>query len=333
LAARMTRRFALALAGAACFPWPANADIPVARRSGAAFGTLVHLTLVGLEPDAAAAAFDQSFHIIRQIEAAASLFRDDSEVARLNAEGFLKNPSPDLLALLRLSARTSARTNGAFDISVQPLWRAFDRAAKAGSWPSDSEIAALRGRIDWRDIKISDQEIRFARPGMAITLNGIAQGYAAERVGDALRARGVANMFLDTGEIESRGTRADGEAWRAGLAAPRPPDDYFGLVSPFQGCLSTSGDYACFWSPDYVRNHIIDPATGASPKELACACVIAPRGGEADALSTALMVMGADKGLALIEQTPGVEALVIFKSGASRRTKNFPLLAAAPKAG
>lgn len=326
---KINRRFALALAGAACWPWSARAQGRSVERSGVAFGTIVRLTLADVAPEQDKVLFDRCFAIIRRVEKAASLFRADSEISRLNAEGFIDDPSPDLVALFELSARISRLSDGAFDVTVQPLWRACDRAVQHGDWPSAARIEDMRRGIDWRQIEVSPQRIAFRRPGMGATLNGVAQGYAAERLAEFLVENGVANAFLDTGEIESLGARPDGGFWRAGLAAPRAPERVFGVVGPYAGCLSTSGDYATSWSPDFARNHIIDPATGLSPPELAQACVIAPKGGEADALSTALMVMGADKGLALIARLPGVEALTIAKNGAYAKTAGFPIAVSA----
>ena len=328
MTAKLNRRVILSLAGgAAFFPLAARAASETHQRLGVAFGTQVRLALVGPPAAQAEEALDGCFRIIRSVEAAASLFRPDSEIIRLNSEGRLKNPSDDLRRLLVLSREMSVLTEGAWDPTVQPLWRACDNAVKAGDWPSDARIGALRENIDWRSIEITQDEISFARRDMALTLNGIAQGYAAERVAEFLRARGVTDAFLDTGEIESMGRRADGADWRAGLADPRKPGAFIGVVSPFKGCLSTSGDYACAWSPDFVRHHILDPATGVSPPELASTCVIAPRGGVADALSTAVMIMGAEKGLALVARLPGVEALFISKQGAIAKTAGFPFTA------
>lgn len=324
---RLNRRFVLALAGAACWPFSSqsHAAEQSVSRAGVAFGTIVRLTLARRPADGEEKLFDQCFAIIRRVERAASLFRADSEIVRLNAQGFVDRPSEDLVALMTLSARVSALSDGAFDVTVQPLWLACDRAAQARDWPSAARIEAMREQIDWRAIEVSPERVAFRKPGMGATLNGVAQGYAAEKIAEFLVEQGVANAFLDTGEIESMGERPEGDFWRAGLAAPRDPEKFFGVVGPYAGCLSTSGDYATSWSPDFSRNHIIDPATGLSPTELAQACVIAPKGGEADALSTALMVMGPERGLKLMKSLPGIEALVIAKNGACAKTPGFPL--------
>lgn len=325
MSARLSRRFVLSLAGAACWPLAARAETLSVHRAAIAFGSTSRLTLVGVQGAEGEAALDHCFQIIRSVERAASLFRADSALSQLNAAGALKNPPPELVEILSRCATLSARTQGAFDVTIQPLWRACDDAVKAGGWPDDVKIAALREKIDWRAVEVAPQNIAFAKPGMAITLNSIAKGYASEKISDFLTEIGVKNAFLDVGGLEARGKRGDGVGWTAGLAAPRAPDQIMGVIGPFTGCLSISGDYEYFWSADFSRNHIIDPATGLSPTELASTGVIAKRGGDSDALSTALMVLGADKGLELIETLDGVEGIAIAKDGSWRKTKNFPL--------
>ena len=129
---------------------------------------------------------------------------------------------------------------------------------------------------------------------------------------------------MDAGEIHPLGEKAGGEPWRAGIQHPREPDAYAALVRLDGRALSTSGDYATAFSPDRRHHHILDPHTGASPGTFSSVSVLAPTAMEADALSTALFVLGPARGLALIEATPRADALFILKDGRTLTTRGFP---------
>jgi thiamine biosynthesis lipoprotein len=293
------------------------------RRDGVAFGTTVSITLEARNRAMAEAAFAAGFAEIRRIDRIASLTREDGEVFRLNRDGRLDDPSPALIDMLRMAADMHAASEGAFDVTVQPLWLALDAAARSGAWPSDDAISAIARRIDQTALNVSARRVEFAKPGMAVTLNSLARGYAADRVARTLAAEGVVNAFLDIDELESLGARPDGAAWRAIVQHPRDPGANVGAAS-VTGCLATSGDYRYFWSPDYARNHIIHPRTGASPADFASVSVLARGGLLADALSTAVFLVGAAKAPALLRRYHA-EALFVTKEGKISATAGFPI--------
>ena len=142
-------------------------------------------------------------------------------------------------------------------------------------------------------------------PGTALTLNALIQGYAADQVMAALRNRGIADAFVDTGEFGARGAHPDGTPWRLGLADPRDPSAIAAVIAPFTGFAATSGDYNMSFSEDRADHHIFDPATGRSPGGLASVTVTAPTGLLADGLSTACMVLGRERGAGLVAAHPG----------------------------
>ncbi|OYU73196.1 MAG: hypothetical protein CFE45_37980, partial [Burkholderiales bacterium PBB5] len=127
----------------------------------------------------------------------------------------------EFAAVLRLARQVSARSGGAFDATVQPLWATWQRAHAQRRKPTPAELAAARALVDWRAVAVSDQEVRLGRAGMALTLNGIAQGYAAERTRALLQAHGIGHALLDTGEWAPIGQAPDGQPWRLGRASPR----------------------------------------------------------------------------------------------------------------
>lgn len=294
-------------------------------RSGRALGTEVLITV--FHPDQASAdqAIARAFAAIDQVEQGMSLYRADSEICRLNRLGSLNQPDPALLHVLERAKALSAETDGAFDVTVQPLWQVYAEALQHGALPSTSELAAAQQLVDWQQISLSPERIRLGRPGMAITLNGIAQGLAADVAAQALREHGVEHALIDSGEIGTVGSHAEKDHWSIGLKDPRDPAGLLGVAALEGRCLATSGDYETRFSDDFSAHHLLDPRTGRSPGDLASVSVVAPTALEADALSTAVFVLGLARGRDFVERLPNVEALFVDKHQTLHRSTGFPL--------
>jgi thiamine biosynthesis lipoprotein len=308
--------------GAAASTAVLSRDQPAYRRAGVAFDTGVALTVVSLDQRDAEAALDAGFAEIRRLEQVASLTRPGSDICRLNANGRLADPDQALLDMLAVAGEVHRATEGAFDVTLQPLWILYDAYAKRGEWPSDAQSAPARALIGQADVAFNRDEIAFARPGMAITLNSLTHGYAADCVARLFAERGVQHAFVDTGEMEALGHGAGGGPWKAGIQHPRQRDNLLGSL-PVSGCIATAGDYQYYWSEDYSRNHILDPRSGASPASFACISVIAPTAVLADALSTAVCVVGRDKAVHLLRRFEA-EAYGLTKDGSVWSSPGFP---------
>jgi thiamine biosynthesis lipoprotein len=289
-----------------------------------ALGAEVSITLIHSDAAAAEHALTSAFAELRLVDSIMSLYRPDSQLSRLNAVGSLSDPHPYLTSVLVAAQAMAQRTEGAFDTTVQPLWSIWDAARKRGEDPDPARIADAVRRIGWRQVDVSPARIRFLREGGAITLNGIAQGFAADRALEALRRRGIQHALVNSGEVGTLGGKADGEDWRIGVQHPRQEDAFLCLALLRDRCLSTSGDYATSFRPDRREHHILDPRTGRSPQVFSSVSVAARTAIEADALSTAVFVLGAEKGLQLVRDTPDADALLVFKDGARLATAGFP---------
>ena len=191
--------------------------------------------------------------------------------------------------------------------------------------PTDATIAAALPQVDWQQVSVSADRIAFGQPGMAITLNGIAQGLAADAARQALQDAGIEHALIDSGEIGSVGTHAERDHWSIGIKDPRNPATILGVASLQDRCLATSGDYETTFSADFSEHHLLDPRTGHSPTELASVSIVAPTALEADALSTAVFLMGPDRGRDFVESLPHVDALFVDKAHRITRTAQFPL--------
>lgn len=329
----MNRRRFLALsagAGAGAGWWFTQAPPPRGHqrleRSTQALGAKVSLTVYHEDPVVAGVAIEAAFRALDRIEDVLSLFRPGSVLCRLNRDGHLDRPHPDLLQVLTQALEWSRATNGAFDPTVQPLWALHADRQRAGAVPTREEIERARRRVDWRRCDVGSTRVRLGA-GQALTLNGIAQGFAADRVREVLQSHGVRHALVDTGEFAMLGRKPDGKAWRVGVQHPRLPEAYVALADLDGRSLATSGDYQTAFTPDFSSHHLFDPSTGRSPSALSSVTVLAPTGLEADALSTALFVLGPREGLDLAARLPGVDALLVLRSGELLKTPGFPEVA------
>jgi len=231
---------------------------------------------------------------IARLEALFSLYRSDSAINTLNREGSLDHPDNDFLVLLSRAASVSALTAGAFDITIQPLWSLyashFSTTSSDPAGPAKSEIARTLALIGWDGVELSAKRVRFARRGMAVTVNGIAQGFMTDRIAQLLRRDGYENVLVQLGESYAMGRHADGRPWRVGIGSPDGKDAVLTSVSLENQALATSGGYGSPFSQDGQHHHIFDPQTGRSANHYRSISVLAPDATTADALSTALAV-------------------------------------------
>jgi thiamine biosynthesis lipoprotein len=254
-----------------------------------------------------------------------TVYRGDSEVGRLNATGALDRPHPDVVRVLEFSRRLAALSGGAFDPTVQPLWVLYSACRREGRLPSAGERARARALVDWTALEVSPRRIALGRRGMAITLNGIAQGYAADLAIARLRERGIADAIVDTGEHGAEGARQKDEPWTIGLQHPRDPRAVLGAIAMDGRFVAVSGDYETPFSDDLLYHHVFDPHTGASPTALSSVAVAAPSGIEADALTKPMMVLDLAAARALLARFPGAGAIWIDKGARIVATQDLTL--------
>lgn len=299
---------------------------PAALHTGAAlaFGTTISIAVAHPDAELAQRAINDGLKAAQAVDQLMSIYRQDSQVYQLNRNGVLLRPDARLLEVLHAAAQLSALSDGAFDITTQPLWRLYSGAARKGALPDAAQRASAQALVNWRQLHFDTGSVRFLRPGMALTLNGLAQGYAADQALAALQAHGIRHALLDTGEFAARGQKSEGHPWTLGIRDPRDPAALAATLYA-QGCsVATSGDYECSFTPDFRHHHIFDPATGDSPTELASVTVLAPTAMQADGLSTAFMVMGWERAQALAARLPAVGLMAVDKQGRRRHSADFP---------
>ena len=295
------------------------------RDAALAFGTTVSIAAIHEDPEIAVEAIDEALARTRRIDSLMTVYRAESQVGRLNALGALPNPDPHLVRVLEFSQRLSSLSGGAFDVTVQPLWTLYIECRRRGRTPTPHEVAEARSLVDWSAVEVSARRITLGRPGMSITLNGVAQGYAADLALAALRERGVRDALIDTGEFGAEGERRPRQPWTVGIQHPRTADAVLATVAMDGRFLATSGDYATSFTDDFVHHHIFDPRTGDSPGGLSSVVVAAGSGMEADGLTKPMMVLERSLAKALLSQFPGSGAAWIDKSGRIAGSQDLPL--------
>lgn len=287
--------------------------------TGEALGAQSSLSLWSPDGAAAERMIARTRVEIDRIERVFSLQRADSEIATLNRRGFIDNPSADLVELAANSQRMGALSGGAYDVTVQPLWRLYEALFWAPNADRENvESLALdvaRASVDYRNIDVSRRRIAFTRPDMSMTLNSVAQGYLTDRVADMLRTEGFEHVYVDLGEIRTLGTHPSGEPWHVGIRDSAQEAAIERTVDVANEAVSVSGGYGTVFEPTGRYHHIFDPATGLSAARMRDVTVIAPRARDADALSTAIYVAGEERTPALLAAYRGARAIITRLDG------------------
>ena len=268
----------------------------------------------------------EALDLVEALEDQMSVFRPESEISRLNrlaAEGPVE-VEPRLFALLELALDLHRETDGAFDVTCGPLWKVWGFARRAGRVPHDDELAEALGRVGSDLVELDGEQmpVRFRQPGLELNLGSIGKGYALDRFGDLLSGAGVNDFLLHGGQssVLARGSRlpADKTAsaapfgWSVGVGHPTRKGQRLAELRLQDRALGTSGTRTQYFRHKGRRyGHILDPRTGQPADELLSATVLAPSGAEADALSTAFYVMGAQKAWEYCRARPQLAAVLV----------------------
>lgn len=292
--------------------------VRVVERTGVAMGSSLHLTASTSDEAAARAAFEAVFAEFERLEALMSTWRPGSDVLRINAAAGDRPVSvaADVRDVLRQARQISEWTEGTFDVTFGALtdvWK-FDHD-QDNTIPTAEAIRARLPLIDYRQIEIDDRAgtVFLRRKGMTIHLGGIGKGYAVEHARQILRRAGLLDFMIQAGGDLYVGGHKDGRLWRLGINDPRGPEGKsFSTIDLTDSTFSTSGDYARFFMKDGVRyHHILDPATGQPARLCRSVTIAAESPVLADAVAKGVFILGPDKGMALVERLPRLEAVIV----------------------
>jgi thiamine biosynthesis lipoprotein len=291
-----------------------------------AMNTHVAVTAVGPSGERLEEAIGRAFAEMDRLIGLLSRHDRTSPVSHLNVAGHLDGPPPEVTEVVRTALEFHGVSGGAFDISVAPLLELFASrfGAPASAAPSAAEIRETLERVGARHVASSRRRIAFARPGMGITLDGIAKGYIVDAVARALDRHGVKRYLIDAGgDIRSRGAKEGGAPWAVAVQDPAGDDRFPDVIEMRDGAVATSGTYEVYFDRERAWHHIVDARTGWSPTYSVSASVVAPTTMAADALATAVLVMEPRAGVAFIERLPGCACLIIDRDGHQLRSRGW----------
>jgi thiamine biosynthesis lipoprotein len=312
---------------------PANGPATIVQRSRLSMGSELHLTARSADEARALAAFDAVFAEFDRLDGLMSVWREGSDIVRLNAAAGRApvRVSSEVREVLQAARQVSELTEGKFDVTfgvLSGLWK-FDHDLDETIPPRDAVLARTQ-LIDYRNLIINESKgtAFLRRSGMRAHLGGIGKGYAVDKAAAIMRDRGLRDFMIQSGgDLYVSGSRGD-RPWRTGIRDPRgPADRSFVALDLTDGAFSTSGDYERFFMKDGRRyHHIIDPDLGEPARGSRSVTIVAERATLADGLSTGVFILGPDKGMALIEKLPGVEGVIVTEkndvlvsSGLARR--------------
>ena len=287
---------------------------------GIALGSGAELRLYRTDRKAAGLLVGKVLAEVARLEKIFSLYRDDSLISRLNREGRLNNPPADMLAVLSLCSDIHKMTRGAFDPTIQPLWNMyadyFRRHPNAETPPPQGEVEKALDLVGFGNVRFDNRAVAFAKKGMGLSLNGIAQGYITDKVVDLLKKNGIRRALADMGEI--RGLDLDKRhTWQVGIRNPSDETKVL-LTVPLQNeAFATSGGYGTTMDEAGRFTHLFDPRTGVSTPRYRSISVMAATAAVADALSTAFSVMP-QTDIQTASHAAGAKVWLVMPDGALR---------------
>lgn len=287
-----------------------------------ALGTLVSVQAIASSAAQGETAIVAAFAELDRLVGIFSRYEPASALSTLNDAGRLVGPPPELVRVLERSRYFYALSRGAFDVTVKPVLDLFD-ARFPQREPSAGELRDAAALVGAGHLTVRRRAVRFNRPGMSVTLDGIAKGYIVDCMADALAGHGVDRFLIDAGgDIRSRGLKEQGRPWVVGVRGPADgvfPD----AIALKDGSVATSGSYERFYDPEHRFHHIVNPVSGLSPVAAWSVSVVAPTALAADALATTVFVLGPEAGLQLLETLPECAGFIVTADGEARQSRRW----------
>lgn len=299
---------------------PAAAGSVVKKRTQVHMGTLVSITAVGADEEAAHRAINAGFQEIRRLEQMLSTWIVSSELSQVNRSAGIVPVivSPETLTVVRRSLQVAEMTDGGFNIAVGPAVEAWNISAEA-RLPTGAELEAVKPLIDLQAVHADmwERTVYLEKSGMRIDVGGIGKGYAADQAAEAMkRAGATAGVVALSGDIKTFGRLPGGAPFPVGIRHPRRDGAVLAEIDLQDEAISTAGDYERFFERNGIRyHHILDPKSLQPARGCQSVTVIAKEGIWADGLDTGIFVMGPERGMELVEHLDDVEAIIVDAEG------------------
>ena len=327
-AARGLAGFLLAASAAipVCAQLSASSDAGTAvvrvSRAWPVMGTLFVVTVWTRDSVRAVAALHAAYDSVRLVDSLMSTYRPESEISRINASAGGDSSivvSDQTMYVLRKARLYWRLSGGAFDPTVGPIVRAWGFQGGQAQRPAPAVLDSIRGLVGFRDVELDTvaHTVRLSRAGMRLDLGGIAKGYALDLARRALADSSIKGGSVDLGgNLLMFGTPPAGGKWKVGIVDPLHGGRTVSVLAIDSGAVATSGDYEHYLEIDGRRyGHLIDPRTGVPARGVLSATALGPLGEWSDGLSATLFLLGAERGLALVDSIPGLAGVWVIDRG------------------
>ncbi|HID28669.1 MAG TPA: FAD:protein FMN transferase [Desulfobacterales bacterium] len=289
-------------------------------------GTVVSITLMHPSRIQAEEVIGQAFEEMDRVIALMDRYRSDSPIGVLNKEGALVGLPADVARVLDRSLYFHKKSNGAFDMTVQPMVDLYKKHFETkGLPPSEAELDKVLALVDASAVRFDGKSVHFKKEGMGITLDGIAKGYIIDCAADLIKRNGIKHALINAGgDIRAAGGKRNGTPWKVGVQNPDKQGPYLDIVKMKDGAMATSGNYEIYFDEEKLYHHVVHPRTGISPRQSDSVTVTASSVMDADALSTAVFVMEPNTGKRFIEGIPGAACLIQGRDEKRIASKGWP---------
>ncbi len=307
------------LLGGSIYRFVLVSDVRTYHQSRILLDTIVDLTVASSNEHAARQAMAAAYNEMQRLENLLSKYRQESQIYAINqgAGNAVIQVADEVRALLQRSQQYSRQTDGLFDITIGPLIDLWGIGTEHERIPDETELQQILPYINYTAIELrNDQGISVKRPDVRLDLGGIAKGYSIDRAIEILEQQHITSALLNAGgDIRCIGSKPDGTPWRIGIKHPRK-EGILGVVELRDTAVATSGDYERFFVHEGIRyHHLLDPRTGMPVRDCQSVTILAQTAEMADALATAVFIMGPRQGKQFIEEQEGIEGMIIRADG------------------
>lgn len=299
---RITRRGFIGLSSiitsSLFLPLDLFANLKKVKWKGKSLGSNSSITIYTEDEKYAKQIIQEALNEVDRLENIFSLFRNNSDIIKLNQNGFLNNPKKEFVELLNFAQRISRLSNGYFDITVQNLWIAYSKFSNNEEL-LEEELKKRKKLISWKNIQISEKKISFKKKGMKITLNALAQGFITDKVTQFFKQKGLENVLVNFGEFRSIGKPSKNRDWRLAINNTK------NIINLKNLAISTSASFGTKFNEKY--HHLFNPKNTLNTNSNESISVVAPSALLADALSTTLIVLPKEEREAFIKNFSNIK--------------------------
>lgn len=288
-------------------------------------GTFINMTALHPSQNEAQEAMGRAYEEIGRLSTLLSRHDPASPVGYLNRETGLSDLPPELLHVLRASLHYYEISGGSFDITIQPVLDLYAKSfATTNQPPHEEQLKQTMAFIGSNHLQLTANSVSFGRPEMAITLDSIAKGYIVDQAMNILKQHGIEHALINAGgDIAVYGGKGAGKPWRIAIQDPWEKEKRLDVVEIVSGAVATSGNYEVYFDQEKIYHHIVSPTQGLPAENTASVSIRAASVMEADALATAVFVMGPQAASAFIQRNKNIEGLIVDRKGLQSPSANW----------